>query len=393
MAAKGSPARDAARQFEKLRSSNAARFIAMSVNDKPFEFSQRLLAWHRLHGRHDLPWQSRPADAYKVWVSEIMLQQTQVATVIPYFNRFIARFPTLSALANASEQEVLGLWSGLGYYQRARNLHACAQKILSDCGGQFPCTAAALQTLPGIGRSTAAAITSAVFGERAAILDGNVKRVLARLTRAEAPWQSPLLERMLWQEATQRLPQAAADMPAYTQAIMDLGALVCKAREPLCTQCPVAALCQAHVHGQTAMYPLPRAKRELPTRTAHWAVFVNNNGVWLQQQPHRGIWPSLWVPWQLDLAHEPVDWKQTVQGLREVRRIRHGFSHYRLEIEAGVIDWPLRQAPKGAPKGLRWIAWAEVFSLGLPAPVRQILLTLCPSAIASDDESCRRNEA
>lgn len=357
----------------------------MSASADHRGFSRALLAWHRRYGRHGLPWQTDPPDPYRVWLSEVMLQQTQVATVIPYFSRFLQRFPSLRALALASEQEVLGLWSGLGYYQRARNLHACAKKLLVEHDGNFPSTAAELSTLPGIGRSTAAAISSSVFSERAAILDGNVKRVLARVTRADAPWQSPLLERLLWNEAQMRLPRNSKQMPAYTQAIMDLGALVCRVREPLCTACPVARFCEAHLHNQVANYPQARKKRVVPTRKAYWAMLLSQQGVWLQQQPDRGIWPGLWAPWQLDLNEPaPPDWQQTAGCLREVRRIRHGFTHYRLEIEAGVIEWNRQQPPKGAPRGLDFFKWTEVFGLGLPAPVRRLLLTLYPFETKTD---------
>lgn len=362
----------------------------MSASARKTEFSKRLLAWHRVHGRHRLPWQQTPPDAYKVWISEIMLQQTQVATVIPYFERFMKRFASLQALAAAAEQEVLAIWSGLGYYQRARNLHACAQKLVHDHGGQFPQTASALELLPGIGRSTAAAIAATVFQERAPILDGNVKRVLARVTRANAAWQSLALERLLWHEASDRLPEDCKDMPAYTQAIMDLGALLCRARNPLCQACPVATLCEANQHKEADRYPLPKAKRALPTRKAYWAVLVTQTGLWLQQRPGRGIWPGLWTPWHLDLAREPVNWHRTARGLREVIELNHSFTHYRLQIEAGVIDWPKPEAPQGAPKDLQFVLWKHVFERPLPSPVRGLLLKLCPFETKSDAEPCTR---
>jgi A/G-specific adenine glycosylase len=363
----------------------------MPVSVKESDFAQRLLAWHKTHGRHDLPWQQSPPDPYKVWVSEIMLQQTQVATVIAYFERFMQRFPSLQALAIASEQEVLALWSGLGYYQRAKNLHACAQQLMHEHGGQFPQTAQGLQALPGIGRSTAAAIAATVFQERVAILDGNVKRVLARVTRADAPWQSPALERLLWQEAAQRLPKTSKDMPAYTQAIMDLGALVCRAREPLCKACPVASLCLAQTHKEVGRYPLPKVKKTIPTRNAYWAVLLDDNGVWLEQRPDRGIWPGLWAPWHLDLAKMPGNWQQTASGLNEVIKISHSFTHYHLEIEAGVIQWQSAKAPQDAPQGLAFVCWKDVFALALPSPVRALLLRLCPFATKSDAEPCTHN--
>lgn len=376
----------------------------MSVSDK---FAQQLLQWFAIHGRHDLPWQKASAAfrttspaaaisastastsaAYPVWLSEIMLQQTQVSTVIPYFQKFISRFPTIKDLASADEQEVLSLWSGLGYYARARNLLACARVVMRDHGGLFPETAAALATLPGIGPSTAAAIASTVFHERAAILDGNVKRVLARITCAEAPWGSPALERDLQKEAKARLPQRAADMPAYTQAIMDLGATVCRARTPACGDCPLQSLCRAFQKNRVADYPRPRPRRVLPERSAAWCVAIDDHGVWLQQQPSPGIWGGLWAPWAIDLRVMPPDWHETASRLREVVEITHTFTHFRLKISAGIfvsktID-PL--PPRGAPKGMKKFPWQAVLSQPLPAPVKQLLLRLCPSGPESDGE-------
>ena len=374
--------------------SSAARFIAMVASVKPSagSFADQLLHWHAQHGRHDLPWQTTPPDAYRVWVSEIMLQQTQVQTVIPYFMRFTQRFPTVHDLARASEQEVLALWSGLGYYQRARNLHACAQTIVAQHQGVFPTTADALAGLPGIGPSTAAAIASTVFQERVAILDGNVKRVLARVTRCPLPWASPAMERALWQEARLRLPYSASQMPRYTQAIMDLGATVCRTKTPSCTVCPVASHCAAFQHGDELAYPVPRPKRRIPLRYAYWCVPVEAQHVWLVQHPTTGIWPGLWVPWALDRDALPANWPHTAAHLREVITIRHTFSHYRLEIEAGILDWPNAQRPpRGAPNHLRRFTWLQALDLPLPAPVKQLLTRLCPSEKASDAVPRRRS--
>ena len=379
----------------------------MSANAKPATFARLLIDWQQHQGRHHLPWQGSHRDAYRVWLSEIMLQQTQVQTVIPYFQRFLARFPNLSALANASEQEVLALWSGLGYYQRGRNLLACAKQVHGRYGGKFPDTAQALAGLPGVGPSTAAAIAAIVYKERVAILDGNVKRVLSRVTCADAPWGSPALERLLWREAQLRLPDEANEMPVYTQAIMDLGAMICRAKAPLCDACPVRAHCAAHAAGVVSVYPKPKVKRLVPTKKAHWAVLCNSKTVWLAQQATQGIWPGLWVPWQLDLEAMPMNWKQTVAGLQQVIDIKHAFSHYKLEISAGIIQWPVSDGfvqsvrnalpdsrrdhpPVGAPKNLTCFGWHEALALPLPAPVRTLLLRLCPSETASDDES-RRN--
>ncbi len=386
----------------------------MSVSDK---FTQDLLRWFATHGRHDLPWQkastafrvTSPAvsirastaststastsTAYRVWLSEIMLQQTQVSTVIPYFQKFISRFPTIEDLAAADEQAVLSLWSGLGYYARARNLLACAQTVVRDHGGAFPQTAVALAALPGIGPSTAAAIASIVFHQRAAILDGNVKRVLARITCAEAPWGSLALERALQKEAEARLPQHAAEMPAYTQAIMDLGATVCRARAPACDDCPVQSSCLAFQNNRVADYPRPRPRRVVPERSAAWCVAIDDRGVWLQQQPSPGIWGGLWAPWAIDLQVMPPDWQKTASRLREVVEITHTLTHFRLQISAGIFvsEGVDHRPPKGAPEGMRKFLWEEVFSQPLPAPVRQLLLRLCPSAPVTDGEP-RRNK-
>ena len=356
----------------------------MAASGKPSAFAQRLIGWQRRHGRHELPWQGQPADPYRVWLSEIMLQQTQVTTVIDYFNRFIKRFPNLQALAGATEQEVLALWSGLGYYRRARNLHACAREIALNRAGRFPGSAQALAALPGIGPSTAAAIASTVFGERAAILDGNVKRVLARLTCAEQPWGSPALERALWKQADDRLPKHSSDMPAYTQTIMDLGALICRPKAPQCSRCPVASDCQAYRRGEVDRYPVPKTKRAVPQRQLYWAVCLNAQSVWLMQQPSAGIWPSLWLPWTIDPDALPRDWDKTITALQHVIEVRHSLTHYRMLISVAMLRHDGRKAPAGAPKGLKPFGWPEALSLPLPAPVKRLLARLYPVARATD---------
>lgn len=338
-------------------------------------FAADLLGWHARYGRHDLPWQSDPPDPYRVWLSEVMLQQTQVATVIPYFERFTKKFPTLKALAQASEQEVLALWSGLGYYARARNLLACAREVTRQHGGQFPATSRELARLPGVGPSTAAAIASTVFQERAAILDGNVKRVLARVTCAPQPWSSPALSKALLIEAQNRLPEHAHNMPAYTQAIMDLGATVCRSRNPLCDRCPVSGHCCAFQTETTAQFPVPSAKRKLRTQQIYWCVLTSTSGgVWLEQQPLTGIWGGMWTPWLIEPSRLPSGWASMQAHWSHVIELRHALTHRQLDISVGVFN--RARPPRGAPTSLRHFSWTEVFALPLPAPARRVLHTL-----------------
>jgi A/G-specific adenine glycosylase len=384
MAVRVSPALHAAQRFAESFSSSAARSTAMSASAEPFDFARRLIAWQQGHGRSDLPWQSPAGDPYRIWVSEVMLQQTQVQTVLPYFLRFMQRFPDVHALARAQEQDVLALWAGLGYYHRGRNLLACARRIVDTHGGRFPTNAAELATLPGIGPSTAAAIASLAFGERAAILDGNVKRVLARQVCAEEPWASPALERRLLIEADRRLPQTSAEMPAYTQAIMDLGAMVCLPRVPQCHRCPVADSCAAHQQGRSADYPRPRPARTVPQMEVFWCLPIGPAGPWLVQQPGEGLWPGLWLPWSLDLQRMPADWVRTVASLREVIPMRHALTHRRLQISVGVLDWSAPEPPSGAPSAITLHRWDDALMLPVPAPVRRLLLRLCPFAPVSD---------
>ena len=260
-------------------------------------FARRLLRWHAQHGRHDLPWQGesgRLPDAYRVWVSEIMLQQTQVGTVIPYFQRFMQRFPDLAALAAAREDDVLAYWSGLGYYTRGRNLLKAAQQLQQQFAGRFPRDRQALHALPGIGRSTAAAIVAQAYNEPAAIMDGNVKRVLARV-HAIAGWPGlSAVSAQLWALAEQHTPKTAA--ARYTQAIMDLGATVCTRHRPDCEHCPVAAQCCAYRHRRQADYPGRKSRRAKPTRTLTIMVPLNatTGQVFLEQRPAAGIWAGLW---------------------------------------------------------------------------------------------------
>jgi len=294
----------------------------------------RVTAWFDRHGRHHLPWQN-PATPYRVWLSEVMLQQTRVATVIPYFERFMARFPTIADLAAAPRDEVLARWSGLGYYARARNLHTAAQRIVSEHGGVMPMDRAAVEALPGIGRSTADAVLSLAYGQRHAILDGNVKRVLARYHGVPGwPGQTAVANR-LWAHSEAHTPQARA--AAYNQAMMDLGATLCTRRQPACGECPLAADCVAHQEGSPEAYPAGRPKKGKPVRATAMLLLIEAGRVLLVRRPPAGIWGGLWCPPECDPAADPQAHTRDVLGLRiDPPRIwspmRHSFSHFHLDI-------------------------------------------------------------
>ena len=253
--------------------------------------AQRVLIWQREHGRHGLPWQGT-RDPYRVWLSEVMLQQTQVATVLDYYVRFLQRFPDVQALAAAPLDDVLALWSGLGYYSRARNMHRCAAIVVAEQGGRFPGSSAALAALPGIGRSTAAAIAAFCFGERAAILDGNVKRVLTRALGFGGDLALAAQERVLWQTAESLLP--AEGVEAYTQGLMDLGATLCLARRPQCERCPLASLCVARAEGSPERYPVKTRKLKRGRRRHALLWLERGDSIWLEQRPATGVWAGLW---------------------------------------------------------------------------------------------------
>lgn len=338
------------------------------------DFAARVIAWQRTHGRHDLPWQNT-RDPYRIWLSEIMLQQTQVAAVIGYYARFLARFPDLPALAAASVDEVLALWSGLGYYSRARNLHACAQRLMAEHGGNFPSDPEALAQLPGIGRSTAAAIAAFAFGARAAILDGNVKRVFARHFGVEGWPNTPAIERALWQRAQDLLPDGApADISAYTQGLMDLGATLCTRSRPRCTDCPLAATCVALRTGRTAELPAARPKKAVPTRHAHLLVTLCADEVLVEKRPPVGIWGGLWSLPQFDdaaalQAHAASLGTSAPQPWPERR---HAFTHFTLMFTPHVARLTPRQASAQAP-GRMWLPLADRTGAALPTPIRRLL--------------------
>lgn len=349
------------------------------------KFASTLVAWQKLYGRHDLPWQNT-RDPYKVWLSEIMLQQTQVATVKAYFVRFLNTYPTVVDLAAASLDEVLGLWSGLGYYSRARNLHLCAQKIQSAFSGQFPQDAATLQTLPGIGPSTAAAIASLCYGERVAILDGNVKRVLTRVLGFEADLSAASNVRELMYLANAVLPTGTTqqlwnDMPHYTQGIMDMGASLCSTRQPQCEVCPVSTMCVAHAQGRQIDYPV-KTRKLIRSSESLWMLLVKrvDGAVFLTQRPAPGVWAGLYCLPSFGNYDDVLELVPT--ELREILIegvvFKHVLTHKDLHIHPVYMNLPaktqlLEQLNRGKNQG-RWVESGEWPKLGLPAPVRNMLL-------------------
>ena len=340
------------------------------------EFAQTLIRWQRRNGRHDLPWQAC-RDPYRIWLSEVMLQQTQVDTVIPYFRRFVARFPTIDELAAAQTEEVLALWSGLGYYARARNLHACARILVRDHAGHFPRTPDDIAALPGIGRSTAAAIAVFAFGARAAILDGNVKRVLCRHFGVAGDPGGSRVVAGLWSLAESLLPDTAVDR--YIQAQMDLGATVCTRAKPVCGRCPLSASCVAHRDGRTAELPSPRARRPRPERQQRMLVLRDRrHRVLLEQRPASGLWGGLLtLPAYDGEIAALADWLASRYGLQATRLsalppLRHAFTHFTLTICPWLVELDEVPARLEEPAA-RWADTTALDALPLPTPVRRIL--------------------
>ena len=337
-------------------------------------FASRIVRWQRQHGHHALPWQAS-RDPYRIWLSEIMLQQTQVATVIPYFGRFVARFPDLPSLAAAHEDEVLALWSGLGYYSRARNLHAAARAIVAQ-GGNFPASPGAIAQLPGIGRSTAAAIAALAFGQPCAILDGNVKRVLARHAGIAGWPGSKKTETALWQLAESHLPHTAIE--AYTQGMMDLGALVCTRSKPSCAACPVNADCIAHTQHRTAELPTPRPKKTLPEKQVQMLLLFDRGELMLEKRPSRGIWGGLWSLPELAFDADPAIHCRSRFGFtaltqQALPQLSHSFTHFKLHIRPVRLQLMPRHADS---PGQAWLPLADALDAALPAPVRKLVAQL-----------------
>ena len=347
-----------------------------TAKDVSGDFSDSVLDWFAEHGRHDLPWQIDPVP-YRVWVSEIMLQQTQVATVIPYYGRFMQRFPDVFSLAQAPIDDVLHLWSGLGYYARARNLHRAACQLADEFGGVFPGDVDALQSLPGIGRSTAGAILSLGAGQRQPILDGNVKRVLARYFAVEGwPGRTAVLKQ-LWALSERLTP--SRDSGAYNQAMMDLGATVCTRGIPGCPVCPLAAGCRAHKLGRPGDFPGKNPRKRLPERSVQMLIVRDTDGaVLLERRPATGIWGGLWGLPEVATGDDPAAWclfelQQQVDAPRRLPVRRHTFSHFHLDIEPVEI---LLNTPGYAvmeADNRLWYNLGNPENIGLAAPVSRIL--------------------
>jgi A/G-specific adenine glycosylase len=341
------------------------------------DIAQRVLRWRQQFGRQGLPWQDT-RDPYRVWLSEIMLQQTQVATVLDYYARFLQRFPTLAELADAPLDDVLALWSGLGYYSRARNLHRCAQVVQREHGGNFPNSSQALVQLPGIGRSTAAAIAAFCFGERVAILDGNVKRVLGRALGFGADLSRSANEQALWRQAQALVP--AQGVESYTQGLMDLGATLCTARNPACERCPLADLCVAHREGRPEAYPVKIRRTKRGTRAHALLWLAQGERLWLVRRPGQGVWAGLWsLPEYdtLDALWQRLDgWPGRGETLPV---IDHALTHFdwrlqplRWQLPARLSAARLEALTAQLPPG-RWLSLDQALQLGLPAPLRKLL--------------------
>ncbi len=334
-------------------------------------FAARVVGWQRRHGRHGLPWQGT-RDPYRVWLSEVMLQQTQVSTVLDYYARFLERFPDVQALAAAPLDDVLALWSGLGYYSRARNLHRCAQAVVVQHGGAFPRTSEGLATLPGIGRSTAAAIATFCFEERAAILDGNVKRVLARALGFDGDLSSAAEEKALWIKAESLLPAKGVDV--YTQGLMDLGATVCTLRRPSCLLCPLSADCVALAEGAPERYPVKTRRLKRGQRTHALLWLRQGERLWLVQRPETGVWAGLWSLPEYASAAELEDLVEGWPGEGQwLTTIEHALTHFDWTLQPMAWTLPARASlPARVPAG-RWVLRDEALAMGLPAPLRKLL--------------------
>ena len=381
-------------------------------------FSSRLISWQRKHGRHDLPWQG--ADAYRVWLSEVMLQQTQVATVIPYYQRFIVSFPTIGTLAAASEEQVLAHWSGLGYYARGRNLRRAAQIIIGQHGGEFPREFEQILELPGIGRSTAAAICALAWHERRAILDGNVKRVLARYCGISGSPGEQTVEARLWQQAETLLPPPCRgrvgegvemqppsrtnphpslppawgkeqfgsnefseinnDFATYTQALMDLGATLCTRSKPKCGGCPVHSDCVAFQSGRVSELPTPRPRKAVPERHTTFLLLLHDNDILLEKRASSGIWGGLWCPPKFDDEGAAKDWfvrnGMTASHGERLETFIHIFTHFRLYITPLKIQLSRKPVRVEEP-GSVWLDVEEALRAAIPTPVRALLKKYC----------------
>lgn len=341
------------------------------------DFAQHLIRWQKTHGRHNLPWQGT-RDPYRIWLSEIMLQQTQVGTVIPYYLRFLERFPDIACLAAAPQDEVLALWSGLGYYSRGRNLHAAARLVMAQHGGTFPARVEDIVALPGIGRSTACAIAAFAFGARSAILDGNVKRVLARHFGVAGHPGENRVETALWVLAESLLP--ARDVATYTQALMDLGATVCTRSRAGCGECPVSTSCVALASDRVAFLPTPRPKKTVPQKATRMLILRRAGEILLEKRPPSGIWGGLWSLPEAGMDTDVATHCRTRFGMEttaagSLPELRHTFTHFRLRIAPQLLD-VTHLLPRAEQTGQLWLAPRDALSTAIPTPVRKLLQQL-----------------
>lgn len=345
-------------------------------------FSADVITWQKQHGRHALPWQNT-RDAYRVWLSEIMLQQTQVAAVIPYYLRFLETFPTVASLAAAPSEEVMAHWSGLGYYSRARNLHKCAQTIVAEYGGVFPSDPDLLEQLPGIGRSTAAAISAFSYGTRAAILDGNVKRVFARVFGVERYPGEKAVENELWLRAVALLPESGVE--SYTQGLMDLGATLCTRNRPSCQRCPLAHRCVAYATGRTNELPVRKPKKAVPEKQTTMLLIVDKGEVLLEQRPDKGIWGGLLSLPEIAVTADEAGFDTALAqavarfgvaaGQEELPMFTHVFTHFKLHITPYHIALK-RRLQRAGEDAYGWYPIARMADAPLPAPVKKLLLAV-----------------
>jgi len=331
-------------------------------------FTEQLIAWQKLAGRHDLPWQ-KTRDAYRIWLSEIMLQQTQVSTVIPYYARFLESFPDVQALAAAPIEAVIEHWAGLGYYARARNLHRCAQQVVAVHGGKFPDSVEALAALPGIGRSTAAAIAAFAFGRREAILDGNVKRVLCRQFGIDGLPGSTAIDRRLWALAESLLPEG--DIEVYTQGLMDLGATLCTRSRPRCADCPVAGGCVARREGRQAELPTAKPRTRVPERQATFVLFTDGQRLLFERRPPTGLWGGLLVPPEGEPAEVAARLGLQIGEIQPLPPLKHAFTHFRLTLAPMLCRVTAQSGV--AESGCEWVEIVRAAGAGVPTPIRKLI--------------------
>jgi A/G-specific adenine glycosylase len=354
---------------------SAAR-ATLTVGKAQLSFATRLVTWQHCHGRHDLPWQNT-RDAYRIWLSEIMLQQTQVATVLGYYERFLKACPTVRDLAAASDDQVMALWAGLGYYTRARNLHKAAKQIVEIHNGDFPNDVEALTALPGIGRSTAAAIAAFAYDNIAPILDGNVKRVLARHAGVEGFPGASAVEKKLWIEAESRLPKNKKEMVAYTQGLMDLGATLCTKSAPTCMLCPITDDCAARISGRIDEIPAPRPSKPLPHRSQRYLLATHAGSVLLVKRPPSGIWGSLWCLPEIHDEEDAVATLATRFAATAMRAeahppIDHTITHFKLTLHPVQVQVSRVSARASEPTSM-WLPLSDLTNAALPAPIAKLL--------------------